>query len=392
MSGALESGAIAPRQFRDVLGHFPTGVAVITSIGEDGEPIGMAVGSFTSVSLDPPLVAFLPDRGSSTYPAIRDAGRFCVNVLAGAHESLCRRFATRGADRFEGVSWRPAPHSGSPILDGVVAWIDCDLGDVHEAGDHDIVIGKVLALEVETPTIPLLFFQGGYGTFAPRSLVMASRGRPSEAVRAAEAARDDLERLAEATGVECRVLARDGDGLALVATAGHEGGADPVGAILPFFPPFGGTLAAWGSPELRSEWYDSFPAALSPEQREEFDVALDRMRERGWTLTFRSEAATEAESLVEAMAEYGRTPSLERRLLEAGKQMRGLDDPDLLNESTAADVRTITAPVLGANGPLLHLTLYGFPPNASLQFVENARDILVASSRRLSERFAEEPV
>ena len=388
MSAAPEGGGLAPRQFRDVLGHFPTGVAVITSLGDDGEPIGMAVGSFTSVSLDPPLVAFLPDRGSSTYPAIRDAGGFCVNVLAGGHETLCRNFATRGADRFKGVDWRPAPHTGSPILDGVVAWIDCEVGEIHEAGDHDIVIGKVRALEVDTPTIPLLFFQGGYGTFAPRSLVMASRGRPSEAVRAAEAAREDLEQLAETAGLECRVIAREGDGLAIVATAGHAGGADPVGATLPFFPPFGGTLAAWGSPELRAEWYDSFPTALGPEQRAEFDAGLDRMRERGWTLTFRSEAATEAESLVEAMAEYGRTPSLERRLLEAGKQMSGLDDPDLLSESTAGEVRTITAPVLGASGPLLHLTLYGFPPGASLEFVESARDELVATSRRLSERFA----
>jgi flavin reductase (DIM6/NTAB) family NADH-FMN oxidoreductase RutF len=386
VSAALESGEISPRQFRDVLGHFPTGVAVITSVGTDGQPIGMAVGSFTSVSLNPPLVAFLPDRGSSTFPAIQAAGRFCVNVLAGGQEDLCRSFATRGADRFEGVAWRPAPHTGSPVLTGAVAWIDCELGEVHEAGDHDIVIGKVLALEVETPTLPLLFFQGGYGTFAPRSLVVASRGRPSEAVRAAEAAREDLERLAGEVGVECRVLAREKDGLAIIATAGHASGADPVGAILPFYPPFGATIAAWGSPQLRAEWYDNLPIELDDEQRAKLDADLDRMRERGWMLTFRSDAATEAESLVEAMAEYGRTPSLERRMFEAGKKEGGLDDPALLNESTASQVRTITAPVIGANGPLLHLTLYGFPANVSLQFVEHARDVLVATSRTLSER------
>lgn len=384
---ASETGEISPRHFRDVLGHFPTGVAVITSLGEDGQPIGMAVGSFTSVSLDPPMVAFLPDRGSSTFPLIRNARRFCVNVLAGGQEDLCRSFATRGVDRFGAVGWHPAPHTGSPVLDGVVAWIDCELGEVHETGDHYIVIGKVLALEVETPTLPLLFFQGGYGTFAPRSLVMASRGRPSEAVRAAEAAREDLERLAETVGLECRVLAREENGLAIVATAGHASGADPVGAILPFYPPFGGTLAAWGSPELRRAWYDSFPAELGDEQRAEFDAELDRMRERGWTLTFRSDAATEAESIVEAMAEYGRTPGLERKLFEAGKQMSGLDDPALLDESSARQVRTLTAPVVGADGPLLHLTLYGFPAHASLEFVERARDVLVETSRTLSARF-----
>jgi flavin reductase (DIM6/NTAB) family NADH-FMN oxidoreductase RutF len=387
MSAEPARGTIAPRQFRDVLGHFPTGVAVITSIGDDGKPIGMAVGSFTSVSLDPPLVAFLPDRGSSTFPAIRDAGRFCVNVLAGAQEGLSRTFATRGADRFGSLDWRPAPHTGSPVLEEAVAWIDCELGEIHEAGDHYIVIGKVLALEVQNPTLPLLFFQGGYGTFATRSLVMASRGRPSEAVRAAEAAREDIERLAETVGLECRVLAREEDGLAIVATAGHDTGADPVGALLPFYPPFGGTIAAWGSPELRTSWYDSFPVDLGDDQRAEIDADLDRMRERGWTLTFRSDAATEAEQIVEAMAQYGRTPSLSRRLFEAGKQMSGLDDPALLNESTAGHVRTITAPVVGANGPILHLTLYGFPEDATLSFVENARDVLVATSRALSERF-----
>src|SRR6516225_491463 len=110
MSTQPESGGIAPRQFRDVLGHFPTGVAVITSVGDSGQPIGMAVGSFTSVSLDPPLVAFLPDRGSSTFPVIREAGRFCVNILAGGQEAVSRTFATRGADRFGSVAWHPSPH------------------------------------------------------------------------------------------------------------------------------------------------------------------------------------------------------------------------------------------------------------------------------------------
>jgi flavin reductase (DIM6/NTAB) family NADH-FMN oxidoreductase RutF len=387
VSATPQEGQIAPRQFRNVLGHFPTGVAVITSIGDDGQPIGMAVGSFTSVSLDPPLVAFLPDRGSSTYPAIRDSGQFCVNVLAGGQEDLCRAFATRGADRFAGVDWSPAPHTGSPMLAGAVAWIDCEIGDIHPAGDHDIVMGKVLGLDVQTPTLPLLFFQGGYGTFATRSLVMASRGRPSEAVRLAEAAREELERLSETLGLECRVFARTEDGLAMIATAGHASGADPVGAVLPFYPPFGSSIAAWGAAELRAEWYNGFPDGLDEKQRAELDAELDGIRRRGWSLTFVSEAATESETLVEAMAEYGRTPSLVRRLFEAGKKMTGLHSPAKLEASTASQVRTITAPVVSAHGPTLHLTLYGFPEGATLDFIERARDALVATSRSLSERF-----
>jgi 3-hydroxy-9,10-secoandrosta-1,3,5(10)-triene-9,17-dione monooxygenase reductase component len=151
--------------FRRVLGHYPTGVCVVTAVEAGGAPTGMVVGSFTSVSLEPPLVAFFPDRGSSSWPRIATVGKFCVNVLAADQEALCRQFATRGADKFAGVSHRHSAN-GSPILDGVVAWIDCNLDAVHEAGDHFIVLGRVVALEVEEPGAPLLFFQGNYGAFS----------------------------------------------------------------------------------------------------------------------------------------------------------------------------------------------------------------------------------
>ena len=166
--------SIDPQHFRRVLGHFPTGVAGITSIGPDGAPVGMAVGSFTSVSLDPPLVAFLPDKKSTTFPKIRDAGFFCANVLGADQEHICRAFASKAPDKFVDVGWRPAD-SGAPILDRAVAWIDCDIEEVHEAGDHFIVIGRVRELEVPEVGLPLLFFQGGYGRFAPLSLAAAPR-------------------------------------------------------------------------------------------------------------------------------------------------------------------------------------------------------------------------
>jgi len=151
--------------FRRVLGHYPTGVCVVTAVEADGTPTGMVVGSFTSVSLDPPLVAFFPDRKSSSWPRIEKVGKFCVNVLAADQEALCRQFSARGGDKFAGISHRRSAN-GSPILDGVVAWIDCNLDVVHEAGDHFIVLGRVIALEVEAPSAPLLFFQGSYGAFS----------------------------------------------------------------------------------------------------------------------------------------------------------------------------------------------------------------------------------
>lgn len=151
--------------FRRVLGHYPTGVCVVTAAGEDGAPVGMVVGSFTSVSLDPPLVAFFPAKSSGSWPRIERVGRFCVNVLASDQQGLCRQIASPGPDKFAGVSHRVSGN-GSPILDGVVAWIDCTLHAVHEAGDHYIALGRVAALEVERPDRPLLFFQGSYGEFA----------------------------------------------------------------------------------------------------------------------------------------------------------------------------------------------------------------------------------
>lgn len=133
---------------------------------DGGRPAGMIVGSFTSVSLDPPLVAFFPDRKSTSWPKIQRAGRFCVNVLAGHQRDICAALAARSEDKFGAVPHRLL-QSGPPIIDGAVAWIDCELWAVHEAGDHFIAIGEVHALSAENPDSPLLFFQGGYGQFTP---------------------------------------------------------------------------------------------------------------------------------------------------------------------------------------------------------------------------------
>jgi 3-hydroxy-9,10-secoandrosta-1,3,5(10)-triene-9,17-dione monooxygenase reductase component len=158
--------SISPQEFRHILGHYPTGVCVVTAVQEDGKRIGMAVGSFTSVSLTPPLVAFFPDKGSSSWPKIEKTGKFCVNVLADDQEWVCRRFASKAEDKFEDISHRLSD-DGQPIIDDVVAWIDCSLHQVHEAGDHFIVLGEVTAMSTERDVHPLLFLRGGYGQFMP---------------------------------------------------------------------------------------------------------------------------------------------------------------------------------------------------------------------------------
>jgi len=159
--------AVDPRRYRETLGHYPTGVVIVTGIADDGEPVGMVVGTFTAVSLSPPLVAFLPRRDSRTFARLRTAGAFCVNVLAATQVWLCRRFTDpEVTDKFHGVAWTPAP-SGAPIIDGGIAWIDCDYDAITEGGDHYIVLGRVRDMRVTGDEPPLLFRKGGYGRFAP---------------------------------------------------------------------------------------------------------------------------------------------------------------------------------------------------------------------------------
>jgi flavin reductase (DIM6/NTAB) family NADH-FMN oxidoreductase RutF len=151
-------------KYRQVLGHFPTGVTVITAIDE-GAPVGLAIGSFSSLSLDPPLVLFCPGNQSSSWPKIRAAGSFCVNILGADQEHVCRVFAGKDPDKFASVGWSRTQATGSPLLDGVLAWIDCDIHEVVPGGDHDIVIGRIRDLDASDSSGPLVFYRGGYGRF-----------------------------------------------------------------------------------------------------------------------------------------------------------------------------------------------------------------------------------
>ncbi|MEU4100009.1 flavin reductase family protein [Streptomyces tanashiensis] len=165
--GEDERAPVDPGEFRRVLGHFASGVTIVTALDADG-PAGFACQSFASLSLDPPLVAFMVARTSTTWPRIAAAGTFCVNVLGAGQGALCRSFAVSGADKFAGVEWGPAPVTGSPRLAGAPAWIDCAITAVHTGGDHLIVVGRVESLGAEQESEPLLFHQGRFGDFSPR--------------------------------------------------------------------------------------------------------------------------------------------------------------------------------------------------------------------------------
>ena len=161
----MSETTIDPAMFRQVLGSYPTGVCAITAMGVEGTPVGMVIGSFTSVSLEPPLVGFLPDKGSSTWPMIESAGHFCVNVLASDQQQVCRQLASKGPDKFAGLDVALSEH-GHPVIADSIARIDCDIHAVIDAGDHWFVLGKVLSLKVSRDDDPMLFYRGRYGGFA----------------------------------------------------------------------------------------------------------------------------------------------------------------------------------------------------------------------------------
>ncbi len=154
-----------PANFRRILGHYPTGVCAVTAMQDNGMPAGMVIGSFTSVSLDPPLVGFFPDRASTSWPKISTVGRFCVSVLGESQLTVCKAIASKAEDKFENIPYRLSG-AGQPIIEGAIAWIDCTLHAVYDAGDHLMVLGDVIELDAAGLCAPLIFHKGGYGRFS----------------------------------------------------------------------------------------------------------------------------------------------------------------------------------------------------------------------------------
>ncbi|GAA4776215.1 MULTISPECIES: flavin reductase family protein [Microbacterium] len=160
---ALEAPAIDARRFRDALGHYASGITIVT--GHDGaEPIGFTCQSFYSVSVDPPLVSFSVMKTSTTWPRIRETGRFAVNVLESEQIGVSSQFARKGTDKWAGIDWNAAA-SGDPVIASTLMWVDAELWAEYDAGDHWIVVGRVVELSPEDwhgEGTPLLYFKGEY--------------------------------------------------------------------------------------------------------------------------------------------------------------------------------------------------------------------------------------
>lgn len=376
---AEELPRIEPQQYRQVLGQYPTGVCVVTATGADGEPAGMVVGSFTSVSLDPPLIGFFPDRGSSSWPKVAAGKRFCVNILSAEQEGVCRKLASKDPDKFAAVAHRSSP-LGSPILDGAVAWIDCDLHSVNEAGDHFAVFGLIRHLELAEGGLPLLFFQGGYGRFAPSSLTAPDpTGLLAGQLRLVDRARRHMEVLARELSAVCVASAAIGAEVVILASAGQPRGDLPatlVGHRLPFLPPTGSVLAIGMDEAELGRWLGP---RMSAERATVCRAALSAVRERGYSIGLASDAQRAFAARLHQLAEGAHTApndDLPDLIADLGY------DPAVLDDASARAVRLISAPVYDADDAIAFaLTIHDFQHPASAAEVERLAGRLLETTR-----------
>lgn len=157
-----------PATLRRILSHFCSGLTIVSAV-VDGEPVGLTCQSFFSVSLEPPLIAVSIAKTSTSFPAIRSANAFSVNVLSAHQRHISGAIGRKGPDKWRDIEWIPGTH-GQPILPGAIAWFECRLRDVHDAGDHDIVVAEVLDLDSDESAEPLLFFRSEYRELIDRNL------------------------------------------------------------------------------------------------------------------------------------------------------------------------------------------------------------------------------
>lgn len=356
-------------RFREVLGSYPTGVAIVTGKDKDGSPVGMVVGTFTAVSLDPPLIAFLPMKSSRTFARLAESATFCVNILAADQEAACQQFASPAEDKFAGLPWHPSP-AGNPIIDGVVAWIECNYASITETGDHYIVLGGVMDMQLKRDTAPLLFFQRGYGRFFTGPLVAVAERETIDAVRLAEIGRDDMEAVAVELNAECSIVAAVGGDVLYVAVENRSPNwrlHSRLGFRVPCAPPLGTLFVGHPGAPSDSEWLNRLGRA-DQDTIDNSLAQLARARTRGWSISLLGPGdADSLEEVVELYSRAHRTPAQERRLLAAAKERSSLHEPAELSEDSTYDIRNLSVPVRNSRGEVvLVLRLSALPPGASI--------------------------
>ena len=364
----MHNQPITAEHFRNVLGQYPTGVCLITSMDEQGQPIGMVVGSFSSVSLEPPLISFMPAHTSRTWPLIRRSGRFAVNVLSSEQEKVVRAFTGRERTRFERLGWTLSP-TGLPQIQGSVAYIECDIADVFVAGDHDIIIGAVSSMALLRAELPMIFYRGGFGEFTPRSLV-AGVEMIQSFIAPIDRCRPALEALTDELGCGGILSGLYGEEFIIFASAGSETVPwipETIGQRYPAKAPLGRSLFAFAKEPEFQRW----SAGLQGAELDYLNASLNAVRERGYSISADSTDFTPA--------------------LRSGPNVAPLDPGfELPDPTLGGHVHSLAAPIFDSNGcPFLVMSLYGLdlPANSAQQL--HVGDRLLKTTRQLSELFTD---
>lgn len=340
--------AFDPRVFREVLGHYPTGVVVVAGI-VDGEPIGMVVGTFSSVSLEPPLVSFMPMKTSDSYATLgRISQAVCISVLAHDQIALCRTLASKAPDKWSTVDWSPDRH-GSPRIAGAVAHISGHISQEFDAGDHFITLCSVDDLEVVRPVTPLLFFQGGYGGFSTTRMSAYLDESLIFAGRLAEAARPQLDELAERFGVTAAVLVQVSAEDQTIGASAYGGNAEPedrIGVRIPLTPPLGDAAVAW-SPDQLAAWLARVEPP-DPAATERHRASAELARTQGYAAHRIAPGGSNLATLGKALDEYALgdpTPARERAIRATIAASDVGFGTSIGRDETGIDLATIIVPV-----------------------------------------------
>ena len=381
MSAQPGAASVAPAALKQVMAQYPTGVTVVTSIGAEGAPRGLLVGTFVRVSDEPALVGFIAMHSSRTWQETKTGlTRFCVNIIGDHQEPLCTAVTMFRADA---IAMLPQTTSagGNPALHGALAHIDCEVQRIVPIGDHDLVIGRVEHARLVSSATPMLYHRGSYARLTETELTARERLLRTD-LDAVTTLMPELERLAAATGLEVTINVVDGEDTVVIAAAGRtigESVAVRVGQRLPFHPPFGSLEAAFGPSALREQWLASGTLARQ-DSRAHHLAALAAVRERGYAVAFDHLAH---ERIAAAAAKLGRRETATRA--DALGQLHDLERfyNVLPSPYQTMELRLIAVPVYGPEGSLAFgLTLWGpRRPIAGAEFEKLAEAARAAAQR-----------
>lgn len=313
--------AFSAHEFRAVMSNYPTGVTTVTGIDDNGDPQGMVIGSFSSVSLEPPLVSFMPMKTSSSYQKLQKIQRLSINVLAGNQLSLCRELARKDSNKFDNVAWTKTA-SGCVALEGELARIEVSIVNEVEAGDHLITICAVNSLETKNSGTPLLFFQGGYGSFTTNSVEAYVDERFLSMLQYSARFRPALRQIAQKYDCEASIIATANEKEFLVIASEFGGTAqvnERIGVRLPLYPPLGEALVIQ-SDQLAERWV----GAAGDAHRTSLEHSIERARNRGYSgisiPDTHSPTSSKHDKLIDSLRthrEWHASPASERNLRDS---------------------------------------------------------------------------